>query len=604
MCVSVLHVLLLLLQSTSPLSLADILPQPRLLSKPASLANLTLTLHTPPPLPLPLPIKNTPAMSHHPGMLYVTMQPKPGLSLDQFHEWYNNEHGPTRLRLPHIFTNGLRYAATDGETPHFLAAYDVASMHHLDTPTYTSLRENRSPREGDTIGQVDVKRYFYDLLSEHKSPLFAPIEHLSDDEAHGLVLVAVEFTLTDVEGAEDKLAQWYEEEHTPMLAKVPGWLRTRRFQTATALDPHAPRKFLALHEFARDNALGGPEFQAATNTKWRTEIFANVVANKHRRTYSLFYVFGPAPRDLQSLAKLSADKAFVSSDARISTDPNNGEPVLRAYVTTTDGLTIPYQLEGNPDPHAPTVAFANSLLTSLHMWDPLIAILKRARPDLRILRYNHRGRSAVPEPPAPATLGMLADDLAALLAALRVEKLHALVGVSMGGATALRFALTYPDKLARFVACDFNVASSEANTAAWKERIAVAESVGEDGTPGIKKLAGQTVARWFHPHTMTAKTKTASWMTEMVADNDVQGFRYGCQALWDYNMREEMKACRVPGLLVVGDGDGKGALVKAMEGFKGGVGEKGVELKIVPEAGHLPMCESPEAYWEAIGGFL
>lgn len=547
-------------------------------------------------------------MSHTPGMLYVTMQPKPGLSLDQFHEWYNNEHGPTRLRLPHIFSNGLRYAAVDGAEPHFLAAYDVTSMHHLDTPTYTSLRANRSPREGETIGQVDVKRYFYDLIAERKSDDFQPPEHISDSAAEGRVLIAIEATLTSAAGAEEELNKWYEEEHITMLSKVPGWLRTRRYRTATSLDSTAPLKFLALHEYAKDNGLDGPEFQAATRTKWRGEIFSKVLADKHRRTYGLFYVFGPAPRDLASLAKLPAAKAFVSSDSRTQTTPGagaEGNAVLKSYVTTDDGLSIPYQLEGNPDPKAPTIAFCNSLLTSLHMWDPLVDILKKARPEFRILRYNTRGRHAVPEPPVPATLDMVSDDLAALLAALRIEKLHALVGVSMGGATTLKFALKYPSKLDRFVACDFNVASSAANTQAWKDRIAMAESTSEDGTtPGIKKLAGVTVERWFHPHTMTAKTNVASWMTEMVADNNVQGFRYGCQALWDYNMREEMKACSVPGLLVVGDGDGKGALVKAMEGFKAAVGEKGVDLKIVPEAGHLPMCESPEAFWEAVKEFL
>lgn len=544
-------------------------------------------------------------MSKTPGMLYVTMQPKPGLSLDQFHEWYNNEHGPTRLRLPAIFKNGLRYAATDNEQPHFLAAYDITSMHHLDTDTYTSLRANRSPREADTIGQVDVKRYFYDLVSEHKNPAFKPIEDLSDAEAEGQVLVAVEVTVTNQPGADDELNKWYEEEHIPMLLKVPGCLRIRRFRTSTNLDPTAPVTYLALQEYAPQNGLGGPEFEAAKSTKWRSEIFDKVIANKGRRTYSLFYVFGPGPRDLQSLAALPASKAFTSSDARIQTHPTGAAgPVLRAFVTAPDGLSIPYQLEGNTDPKAPTVAFVNSLLTSLHMWDPLVAILKAERPDLRILRYNHRGRHAVPEPPSPTTLDMLADDLALLLAGLRIEKLHAVVGVSMGGATTLKFALKYPAKASRFVACDFNVASSAANTAAWKDRIALAESVGQDGTPGIKKLAGQTVERWFHPHTMTAKPETAGWMTEMVADNDVQGFRYGCQALWDYDMREEMKKCSVPGLLVVGDGDGKGALVKAMDGFKAGVGEKGLELKIVPEAGHLPMSESPAAFWEAVKGYL
>lgn len=544
------------------------------------------------------------ASSSNPGILYVTMQPKPGLSLHQFHEWYNNEHGPTRLRLPHIFTNGLRYEATDSQSPHFLAMYDITSMNHLETPIYTSLRENRSPREAETIGQVDVKRYFYDLVSERKSPLFTPIEQLTDAAADGLVQVAVENTVTAVEGAEQALYKWYEEEHIPMLSKVPGWLRTRIFRTSISLDKDAPLKYLILHEYTKENGLGGPEYQAATSTKWREGIFEKVIANKHRRAYSLFYVFGPAPRDLSSLANLPAEKAFVSSDARTRTDPGDGKPVLRSYVTTDDGLSIPYRLEGNPDPKAPTIAFVNSLLTSLHMWDYLVAILKAARPEFRILRYDVRGRHAVPEPPVPATLDTLSDDLASLLSGLRIDKLHALIGVSQGGATTLNFSLKFPDKLDRFIACDFNVSSSEANTQAWKDRIAVAESISQDGTPGIKKLAGMTVERWFHPNTVTNKRDITSWMTEMVADNDIQGFRYGCQALWDYNMRDQLKSCSVPGLLVVGDGDGKGALVKAMDGFRGNVGDKGLELRIVPEAGHLPMCESPEAFWEAIQGFL
>ncbi|KAK0651088.1 Alpha/Beta hydrolase protein [Cercophora newfieldiana] len=536
------------------------------------------------------------------GLLHVAMAPKPGLSLDQFHEWYNNEHGPTRLRMPHMFQNGLRYRATDGLDPEFLAVYDVTDMSLLETPTYTELRERRSPREAETIGQVDVNRRFLDLVGSQQSESFVPAEQLTDDDAAGRVLIQVEVSLRDnAPDAEAETVRWYAEEHIPMLAKVPGWLRSRIFRTPAKIEGQVstPVTVITLHEFAQDNALEGPEHRASMNTPWRTKVFASYIAEKHRRAYEILYIFGPGPRELDSLAKLPRSKSFTAMDKKWATTA--GEcPHISAFVTTADGLTIPYRLEGSTAANAPTVAFSNSLLTSLHMWDPLVEILKAARPDLRILRYDTRGRHAVPEPPVPATLDMLADDIATLIAALRIPKLHALIGVSMGGATTLKFALKYPHLTERFIACDFNVASSDANTQAWKDRIAMAESPEQ----GISALAKVTVPRWFHEYTMTDRTNIANWMTEMVAENSVQGFRYGCQALWGYNMREEMKGCTVPGLFVVGDQDGKGALVKAMDGFKGSLGKEGAELKIVEKAGHLPMCEDPEGFWKAIEGFL
>ncbi len=416
------------------------------------------------------------------------------------------------------------------------------------------------------------------------------------------MLVLAELTLRDDDGAEAAVAKWLDEEHVPMLAKVPGWLRTRRFRTST-LENAGTVKLVSLHDYAKDNGLGGPEHKAAMSTAWRDDVFSKYVADKASRVYSLFYVFGPAPRELAHLSRLPPSRGFASPDAKTTTRAGPSAAV-DSYITTQDGLVIPYRLEGNAAPDAPTVAFCNSLLTSMHMWDPLVEMVKAQRPDLRLLRYDARGRHDVPSPPVPADLDMLADDLSSLVDALRIPQLHALVGVSMGGATTLKFAIKYPHKLARFVACDFNATSSPANTTAWKERIGVAESPAEDGSAGIRALASMTVERWFHPHTLAEKPDVARWMTDMVAANSVQGFRYSCQALWDYNMKEAMKSCHVPGLFVVGDGDAKGALVRAMDGFKGLLGDGGAELKEVPQAGHLPMCESPAETWEAIGGFL
>lgn len=535
-----------------------------------------------------------------PGTLYVTMQPKPGLSLDQFHEWYNNEHGPTRLRLPQIFTNGVRYRATDALEPAFLAVYDVTSMSHLTTPTYTTLRENRSTREAKTIEQVDVVRSFLDLVLSRQAPDFVPPEGLSDTDADGRVLVSVDMT-TFGAGAERDIISWFKEEYLEMISKIPGWLRTRVYRTSTIESGSGAPNLLTLIEFAKDNGLGGPEQVAAEATPRAQKNARESIKKWNIRNYELFYVFGPAPRDLAHLAALPPARSFSTADGKTRTEA--GEPgvaAIASHVAAADGLNIPYRLEGNPSPTALTVAFCNSLLTSLHMWDELVSIVKAQRPDLRILRYDTRGRhTGTPE--TPATLTMLADDLASVVKALRIPRLHALIGVSMGGATTLEFALRHPELLGRFVACDCNATSSAANTAAWKERIAMAESP-EAG--GIGALAGLTVSRWFHPDTITNKAALASGMTDMVAANDVGGFRYSCQALWDYDLKPRLPECKVPGLLAVGDGDGKGALVKAMDGFKGLVGKDGVELRVVPGTGHLPMFENAAAFWSSVKDFI
>ena len=67
------------------------------------------------------------------------------------------------------------------------------------------------------------------------------------------------------EDSEDDVAAWYAEEHIPMLLKVPGWRRIRRFRLTRALDgpgpgnpgnpggPGGPERggFLSVHELAR-----------------------------------------------------------------------------------------------------------------------------------------------------------------------------------------------------------------------------------------------------------------------------------------------------------------------------------------------------------------
>ena len=550
-------------------------------------------------------------MAPTPGILYVTMQPESKLPIAQFHDWYNNEHGPTRLRLPFV-ENGFRYRATDlggagKRMPEWMAIYDITDTAELTKETYTRLREDgvKSRREKDTMKQIAVDRRIFTLVKSWEAKEFKRLENITMDEDEN-VLVAVILTLFPGKGNEEELAKWYDEEHVEMLSKVPGWLRTRRFVTS-AVDGRKEIEYLALHEYAPDNGLDGEEFKTATSTSWNDKIMAKVVQEKRRRTYELHYTFGPAPRDLASPASKDA-VTFISPDGQTKTLPHERNPAIESYVTTKNGFVLPYRLEGSPDPDAPLIVLSNSILVDWGIWDGFLSSLL-SNPQsrhYRVLRYPTRGRSRECGD-AAITVDLLASDILALLDALRVPKAHTLIGVSLGGATVLNVALKYPERVANFVSCDTNVKSPSGNRKTWGERIAIAEAEGATSQSGLtvvgEKLAELTVRRWFVKESYDGGKMEAAIgrIKAMVESNSLDGFKKSVESLYDYDMSSEMKACTIKGAFVVGSGDG--ALPGAMKEMAAQLGS-GAEYMVIDGAGHLPMVEKPEYFAQFVTKFL
>jgi pimeloyl-ACP methyl ester carboxylesterase len=555
-----------------------------------------------------------------PGILYVTMAPQPSLPTAQFHDWYNNEHGPGRLRLPFV-ENGFRYRATDLEgpgkgLPEWMAIYDITDMAEMNSETYLRLRRVgvQSQRERDTMKQIKVDRRLLNSAGGQTGEGFRKLEDVAmEGSGRGNVMVAVSVTVHPGEDKVEELNKWYTEEHIPMLSKVPGWLRTRRFVTSP-LQGSDEVEYLALHEYATENGLGGPEFVAATSTKWGEEIRTNVMKEKRRRVYELYYTFGAASRDLAPLE--SPDTIpFTSVDEMTKTYPatQTSRGAIESYVTTKDGVVLPYRLEGNTDPNAPLIVLSNSILVQWGIWDDFIsAFLSTPQGSrYRILRYHTRGRTSSCGS-SPITVDVLASDIIALLDALRVPKAAALIGVSLGGATVLRAALSYPDRVAAFVSCDTNAKSPAGNQKAWGERIALSESEGavaatgdgeKEGIVG-EKLAEITVRRWFVPESYDggALEKKIIEVKKMVERNSLEGFKRSVAALYEYNMTPELRGGAVKGAFLVGGGDG--VLPASMKEMAGAYGEKGGEYFVIEGAGHLPMVEKPKEMAEVVGKFL
>lgn len=533
------------------------------------------------------------------GLLYVTMHPNASLPQTQFHDWYHNEHGPLRLRLPFI-PNGFRYRTADDASPDWLALYDITDMNELTRDTYLALRGDgiRTPREKDTMNQVAVDRKLFDLLTDRKIAEYVPLDAGPDPDAAGAVLLSV--TLTVKPEWEDEFNRWYNEEHVEMLSRVPGWRRSRRFVTSV-IDPKAPREYLALHEYGPVNGLGGAEHKAAVDTPWRNKIMHEAVTSKNRRIFQWYYTFGPAPRELSTLST-----PWSSNDGRTKTIPSSTRPAVESFVTTADGVDLPYRLEGSTDPNAPVIVLSNSILVDWSVWDGFVEQFwsNPKNRSFRILRYLTRGRlqNAGEQ---PVTIDLLASDIIALLDALRIPS-ASLIGVSLGGVTVLNTSLLYPDRVNRFIACDTNSSSPESNRKAWNDRIAMAEADNAISPSSGEKIVGETLAeattrRWFVDESYTTQPQLAEHVKTVVANNSLEGFRRAAQALCAYDVRERMANASVPGLFVAGGGDG--VLPQTMQKMADDL-KLAAELKVIDKAGHLPMVEQPGQFTEVVNSFI
>ena len=92
------------------------------------------------------------------------------------------------MQLPSIYT-GARYRARDGQTPTWLALYDLENVSVLSDPSYRALRDSRSEKEVKVLGSIPT--------SERKAgDLILSKGNVSEDAS---VLVWVEMSLGNMD---------------------------------------------------------------------------------------------------------------------------------------------------------------------------------------------------------------------------------------------------------------------------------------------------------------------------------------------------------------------------------------------------------------------
>ena len=257
-------------------------------------------------------------------------------------------------------------------------------------------------------------------------------------------------------------------------------------------------------------------------------------------------------------------------------------------IVTVNGQDLQCQVDGPVG--APWLVFSNSLMTDLSMWDGQVAAFG---DRFRILRYDQRGHGGSAVPPGDCHFDQLVADLAALLDHFDVSA-ATVVGISMGGVTVLGLGARHSQRIARLVLCDCGPASAPAGAAAWDERIAVAQA------GGMAALAGPTIARWFRPETVQANPPGVAAVHAMITSTKLDGFIRATRALQNYDFKPDLAALTLPTQLIVGENDA--AVPETMRGMA--AKSPVATLAVVPNSGHLPNIERPDAFNAILGAVL
>ncbi|CAN5131562.1 alpha/beta hydrolase [soil metagenome] len=106
-------------------------------------------------------------------------------------------------------------------------------------------------------------------------------------------------------------------------------------------------------------------------------------------------------------------------------------------VAHVNGIDINYLDEGEGE----AILLINGLADDLTTWDFQVPDLLAA--GYRVVRFDNRGIGSTDKPVGPYSTDLLADDAKAIADTAGLDRYH-VMGVSMGGMIAQRFALKYP----------------------------------------------------------------------------------------------------------------------------------------------------------------
>jgi hypothetical protein len=177
---------------------------------------------------------------------------------DEFHDWYDTEHIPERLAVPG-FLNAERWIGINNPKDS-VALYDLDNVNVLQSAPYRA--------GGGTNGSPWTKRVTGRTRSiiRLEGEQILPGDLLAPAGAAALLLISMNVAPEH----ENEFNEWYNIEHLPALAGVPGVLAARRYRGTGAV-----QRYAAIYHFANPDVPNSAAWKTAANTAWTEKMRPN-----------------------------------------------------------------------------------------------------------------------------------------------------------------------------------------------------------------------------------------------------------------------------------------------------------------------------------------
>jgi pimeloyl-ACP methyl ester carboxylesterase len=266
------------------------------------------------------------------------------------------------------------------------------------------------------------------------------------------------------------------------------------------------------------------------------------------------------------------------------------------------GVRLHYKLGGEGQP---TLVLLHGFGASIFSWREVFVPLARAGTVIATDRpasgLTSRPVSGQWQGPSPYSYESQADQTVELLDKLGVQR-AVLVGNSAGGTVAVLMALRHPERVQALVLVDAAIYAG--GTPAWVGPLLHIPQVRRWGPFFVRTISSNGInilhTAWHDPGRITPEI-VAGYKKALQAQDWDRGLWELTLASHPLGLDKRLAQVLVPTLVITGDDD---RIVPTAQSLRLARELPSAELVVIPNCGHLPQEEQPEAFLQAVNAFL